>query len=132
MFIQPTSYVQKWAIRWSLGCVNPASWLPLTTWGEFTQPRAHLLAIPVQFGRASMAQILLKPGVAVAGAIFRQSCSLPESVVVGRAEDSAVVAEADLLDEALARVGLLQEVGQPPHVPVDLEPARGVGLVSLD
>ena len=76
-----------------------------------------------------MAQILLKPGVAVA--IFRQSCFLPESVVVGRAEDSAVVAEADLLDEALARVGLLQKVGQPPHVTVDLEPARGVDLVSL-
>ena len=63
-------------------------------------------------------------------AIFHLSC-LPESVVVGRAEYPAVVAEADLLDEALARVGLLQEVGQPPHVPVDLEPARGVGLVSL-
>ena len=41
------------------------------------------------------------------------------------------MAEADLLDEALARVGLLQEVGQPPHVPADLEPARGVDFVSL-
>ena len=41
------------------------------------------------------------------------------------------MAEADLLDEALARVGLLQEVRQPPRVPVDLEPARGVHFLSL-
>ena len=32
--------------RWSLGCVNPASWLPLAAVGDFTQPRAHLLADP--------------------------------------------------------------------------------------
>ena len=35
--------IQRWAIRWSLGCVNPASWLPLATGCEFTQPRAHLI-----------------------------------------------------------------------------------------
>ena len=63
--------------------------------------------------------------------IFHLHSCLPESVVIGRAEDSAVVAEADLLDEALARVGLLQEVRQPPRVPVDLEPARGVHFLSL-
>ena len=55
----------------------------------------------------------------------------PESVVEGRAEDPAVVAEADLLDEPLPRVRLLQEVGQPRHVPVDPEPARGVNLAIL-
>ena len=32
--------------RWSLGCVKPASWLPLAVEGKFTQPRAHLLADP--------------------------------------------------------------------------------------
>ena len=26
-----------------LGCVNPASWLPLAAGGEFTQPSLHLL-----------------------------------------------------------------------------------------
>ena len=31
----------KLAIRWSLGCVNPASWLPLAAGCEFTQPRDH-------------------------------------------------------------------------------------------
>ena len=30
----------------ALGCVNPASWLPLAAGGEFTQPRAYLLADP--------------------------------------------------------------------------------------
>ena len=30
----------------ALGCVNPASWLPLAAGGEFKQPRAHLLANP--------------------------------------------------------------------------------------
>ena len=34
--------VQRWVMRWTLGCVNPASWLPLATGREFTQPRAHL------------------------------------------------------------------------------------------
>ena len=36
--------VQRWAIRWALGCVNPASWVPLATGHGFTQPRVHLLA----------------------------------------------------------------------------------------
>ena len=34
--------VQRWVIRWALGCVNPTSGLPLATGREFTQPRAHL------------------------------------------------------------------------------------------
>ena len=34
------------AKRWTQGCVNPASWLPLATGGMFTQPRAHLLPDP--------------------------------------------------------------------------------------
>ena len=34
-------YLQRWAIRWSLGCVNPASWIPLDAGREFTEPRAH-------------------------------------------------------------------------------------------
>ena len=36
------------AERWTLGCVNPASWLPMAAGGELTQPRAraHLLADP--------------------------------------------------------------------------------------
>ena len=38
--------VQGWAKEWSLGCVIPASWLPLAAGGEFTQPTAHLLADP--------------------------------------------------------------------------------------
>ena len=37
-------YTQRLAIRWVISCVNPASWLPLATKREFTQPRAHLLA----------------------------------------------------------------------------------------
>ena len=36
--------VQGWAKEWALGCVNPASWLPLAAGGEFTQPRAHSFA----------------------------------------------------------------------------------------
>ena len=36
--------VQGWAKEWALGCVNPASWLPPTAGGEFTQPRAHSFA----------------------------------------------------------------------------------------
>ena len=31
---------------WALGSVNPATRLPLPAGGEFTQPRAHLLADP--------------------------------------------------------------------------------------
>ena len=31
-------------IRWFLGCLNPASWLPLAAGREFTQPRAHSFA----------------------------------------------------------------------------------------
>ena len=31
---------------WSLGCVNPASWLPLSEAHEFTQPRDHSVADP--------------------------------------------------------------------------------------
>ena len=37
--------VEIWAIRWALGCVNPASWLPLAAAGrKLTQPRALLVA----------------------------------------------------------------------------------------
>ena len=39
-------YIQGSAIRGVLGCVNPAYVLPLAVGGEFTQPRAHLLADP--------------------------------------------------------------------------------------
>ena len=38
--------VQGSAKRWSLGCVNSASWLPLDAGGGFTQPRDHSLAQP--------------------------------------------------------------------------------------
>ena len=38
--------VQGSAKRWTLGFVNPCSWLPLTAGRKFTQPRAHLLADP--------------------------------------------------------------------------------------
>ena len=41
-----SSDVQGSAIRWALGCVNPASWFPLAVGGKFTQPRVHLLADP--------------------------------------------------------------------------------------
>ena len=34
------------AKRWALGCVIPASWLPLATWSKFTQHRDQLLADP--------------------------------------------------------------------------------------
>ena len=37
-------YVQGWAKEWFLGCVNPASWLPLVAGRKFTQPGAHLIA----------------------------------------------------------------------------------------
>ena len=36
--------IQRWAIRWALGCVNSGSWLPLATGRKFTQPRAHLIS----------------------------------------------------------------------------------------
>ena len=36
--------LQGWAKEWTLGCVNPTSWLPPTAGGEFTQPRAHSFA----------------------------------------------------------------------------------------
>ena len=38
------SELQSWAKECSLGCVNPASWLPLAAGHEFTQPRDHLIA----------------------------------------------------------------------------------------
>ena len=40
----PNIYIQRWAIWWALGCVKPASWLPLAAGREFTQPRACLIA----------------------------------------------------------------------------------------
>ena len=40
------SSIQESAKRRALGCVNPASWLPLATGREFTQPRDHPLAQP--------------------------------------------------------------------------------------
>ena len=36
--------LQGSANKWTLGCVNPASWLPLALGSEFTKPRDHLLA----------------------------------------------------------------------------------------
>ena len=36
--------IQRWAVRWALGCMNSAYWLPLAVKREFTQPRAHLIA----------------------------------------------------------------------------------------
>ena len=38
------AYIQGCAKEWALGCLNPASWLPPTAGGEFTQPRAHSFA----------------------------------------------------------------------------------------
>ena len=38
--------LQGWAKEWTQGCVNPASWLSLPAWREFTQPRAHYFAQP--------------------------------------------------------------------------------------
>ena len=42
-------HVQTRGVRWTLGCVNPASWLPLALamWREFTQLRAHLITSSV-------------------------------------------------------------------------------------
>ena len=42
--VNRVSDVQRWAIRWVLGCVNPASGLPLAAGREVTQPRAYLVA----------------------------------------------------------------------------------------
>ena len=39
-----TRSVQRWAKERTLSCVNPASWLPLVTGREFTQPRARFIA----------------------------------------------------------------------------------------
>ena len=39
-----SKYVQGWAKEGSLGCVNPASCLPLAAEREFTQPREHSFA----------------------------------------------------------------------------------------
>ena len=41
--------LQGWAKEWALGCVYPASWLPLAAGGEFTQPRAHSFAQPCMY-----------------------------------------------------------------------------------
>ena len=38
--------IKNWAKQWSLGWVNPASWLPLAAGGEYTQPRDHSFAQP--------------------------------------------------------------------------------------
>ena len=38
--------LQESVRKWSLGCVNPASSLPLAAGHEFTQPRAHSFALP--------------------------------------------------------------------------------------
>ena len=35
-------YIQGSAKRWALGCMNPASWLPMAMGREFTQPRDYL------------------------------------------------------------------------------------------
>ena len=40
------THVQGWAKEWTLGCVNPASWLSLAAGGEFMQPRDHSFAQP--------------------------------------------------------------------------------------
>ena len=45
--------LQGWAKEISLGCVNTASWLPLATRREFTQPRDHLLACSCTLRRRS-------------------------------------------------------------------------------
>ena len=45
---------------WDLGCVNPASRLPLVAGSEFMQPRDHLLAepcTPIMFLRRSRGQL---------------------------------------------------------------------------
>ena len=41
--------VQGWAKEWSLGCVNPASWLPVAVGHKFTQPRDHSFAQPCTY-----------------------------------------------------------------------------------
>ena len=62
VLLEASSLVWRWGLGWvqivgkgrknvqgsakerSLGCVNPASWLPLSTEGKFTQPRNHSFA----------------------------------------------------------------------------------------
>ena len=39
-------FTERWALRWALGCVNTASWLPLAVGREFMQPRAYIFADP--------------------------------------------------------------------------------------
>ena len=41
--------LQSWAKEWSLGCVNPASRLPLAAGRKFTQPRSHSFAQPCTY-----------------------------------------------------------------------------------
>ena len=43
---QDRPVLQGSAKRWTLGCVNPASWLSLAAGDEFTQPTAHSFAQP--------------------------------------------------------------------------------------
>ena len=38
--------IQGCAKEWTLGCMNPASWLPLAAGCKFTQPRDHSFAQP--------------------------------------------------------------------------------------
>ena len=38
--------IQRSDKKWSLGCVNPASWFTLAAGGKFTRPRVNLLADP--------------------------------------------------------------------------------------
>ena len=42
----PHYQLQGWAKEWSLGCMIPASWLPLAAGRQFTQPRNHSVARP--------------------------------------------------------------------------------------
>ena len=42
--------LHTWTKNWTLGCVNPASTLPLAAGGEFTQPRDHSFAQPCSGG----------------------------------------------------------------------------------
>ena len=45
----PSGNIQGSAKEWSLGCVIPASWLPLAAGARFTQPRDHSLANPCKW-----------------------------------------------------------------------------------
>ena len=42
----PDRGIYSGAKECTLGCVNPAYWLPQATRGEFTQPKAHSFALP--------------------------------------------------------------------------------------